>query len=354
MNLPFRSQLEAVVGNEYLVRALSQIASVIGVTPLAIGTASIRIGTGLPEGAQTGNIGDLYLRTDVSTTDPPPIAYSPGVNPTLTGLAIPETVLSANTPTLFTKIRYNGSPNGWTTPGAWQHIVDRRSIETTKHNWNPHPSGFPLLTNTIVHWTGGDGTDADLTVTGLLSGYQGQLVLIRNSNTTVGASTMSFVHASGNSSYGNRFTNALTSADTKIGVNGYVLYEYDETSWRLIHHDQGASIAWTPIDSSGAGLSLTVTSARYTKVGNAVYVSADITYPVTANGANALLGGLPLTTAAYYTAFPLGYSTGPANLFWYIGPSGTTLTPSFETSGTQATNAQLSAAHMIGTGTYFV
>lgn len=53
---------------------------------------------------------------------------------------------------------------------------------------------------------------------------------------------------------------------------------------------------WTPADSSGASLSLTVTTARFTKIGRLVEVEFDITYPTTANGANAEISGLPYAT----------------------------------------------------------
>jgi hypothetical protein len=54
---------------------------------------------------------------------------------------------------------------------------------------------------------------------------------------------------------------------------------------------------WTPVDSSGAGLGLTVSAAKYTKIGNIVTLSATINYPATASGAAVLIGGIPFTVA---------------------------------------------------------
>lgn len=51
---------------------------------------------------------------------------------------------------------------------------------------------------------------------------------------------------------------------------------------------------WTPTDSSGAGLSLSVTYAKYRSVGNTVFLMAKITYPVTADGNGAQIAGLPV------------------------------------------------------------
>lgn len=54
---------------------------------------------------------------------------------------------------------------------------------------------------------------------------------------------------------------------------------------------------WTPTDASGAGLTLTEHNGGYTQIGNMVHAYAEITYPSTASGSNALIGGLPVTVA---------------------------------------------------------
>lgn len=51
---------------------------------------------------------------------------------------------------------------------------------------------------------------------------------------------------------------------------------------------------WTPIDSSGAGLALTINRAIYRTFGDLVMIQVNVTYPVTANGANASWAGLPI------------------------------------------------------------
>jgi hypothetical protein len=56
---------------------------------------------------------------------------------------------------------------------------------------------------------------------------------------------------------------------------------------------------WTPTDASGAGLTLSVASANYAKIGNTVRLQAQITYPSNASGASVLLGGLPFSSAEY-------------------------------------------------------
>lgn len=56
--------------------------------------------------------------------------------------------------------------------------------------------------------------------------------------------------------------------------------------------DVGTGADWTPADGSGAGLTLTVNSARIWKVGKLVWGEMDVTYPATASGANANISGL--------------------------------------------------------------
>ncbi len=62
--------------------------------------------------------------------------------------------------------------------------------------------------------------------------------------------------------------------------------------------------AWTPADGSGASLTFSAVNASYTKIGNMVFAYFTLTYPVTANGSNALISGLPVAvpTATYSEA----------------------------------------------------
>jgi len=111
---------------------------------------------------------------------------------------------------------------------------------------------------------------------------------------------------------------------------------------------------WTPADASGAGLTISVTAGttpKYTRIGNIVFFTADISYPSTADTNNARLS-LPVPTSA---TNPLGtgvigfrsdsifsviavYSTGTS----IIGPLNT-----FQT------NANLSGVRIFYSATYF-
>ncbi len=56
---------------------------------------------------------------------------------------------------------------------------------------------------------------------------------------------------------------------------------------------------WTPVDVSGASLTFTVSSSpSYTKIGRLVIAAAIVTYPSTASGSTAKIGGFPFTIAS--------------------------------------------------------
>lgn len=61
--------------------------------------------------------------------------------------------------------------------------------------------------------------------------------------------------------------------------------------------DDYEEAAWVPTDGSGAGLSLTVTKAKVTKIGRQFTIFLDVTYPATASGAAAQINGCPFTDA---------------------------------------------------------
>jgi hypothetical protein len=111
--------------------------------------------------------------------------------------------------------------------------------------------------------------------------------------------------------------------------------------------------AWTPSDTSGASLSLTLGTCRYLKVGKLVAAEFDITWPITASGAGVQIGGLPFTSAADGNVWPIAIS---------LGALGTTFTGQVlnssknftfdDVSGVQKTNVQFSASHVTGAAIY--
>jgi hypothetical protein len=54
---------------------------------------------------------------------------------------------------------------------------------------------------------------------------------------------------------------------------------------------------WSPTDVSGAGLTFTTFDTKYTKIGNRVFFGGSITFPVTADTSQIVIGGLPYTAS---------------------------------------------------------
>ena len=68
MNVPGRAQIEALPGGFHIYQAIDYVARAVGLSPTYVGSARILSGTGAPESRVVGSIGDLYLRTDGSTS----------------------------------------------------------------------------------------------------------------------------------------------------------------------------------------------------------------------------------------------------------------------------------------------
>lgn len=92
-------------------------------------------------------------------------------------------------------------------------------------------------------------------------------------------------------------TNLAGSANIPVNCSGV---QFNGGGTTLSNYQQGT---WTPIDASGAGLSIaSIFSANYTRIGNLVFIQCHIGYPINANGAQIEIGGLPFTVGNYCTA----------------------------------------------------
>jgi hypothetical protein len=118
------------------------------------------------------------------------------------------------------------------------------------------------------------------------------------------------------------------------------------TSELLADYEEGT---WVPTDASGAGIAITPSSCRYTKIGRAVTIQGRITFPSTANTATAQIGGLPF---AYADFFPVSIIYIGSTLASYLlGLNGTSFYI-FNNTGTPQTNATLTGADFYFGGTY--
>lgn len=113
--------------------------------------------------------------------------------------------------------------------------------------------------------------------------------------------------------------------------------------------------SWTPADASGAGLTITpaANSCKYIKIGKLVYVTANISYPITASGSTCLLSGLPfpVDSASYSVgsmqAIPTKEGAVPIGLI-----NTSTFRFDYQAGGVILTNAQLSAKSFVFSFTY--
>jgi hypothetical protein len=233
-------------------------------------------------------------------------------------------------------------------------------------------SGQPVVTNTVISSTAFNALTADLG-TGLSTTItkDGQttatakipfalgLSAAAASNLAAGTvaapglylatDTGTGLYRIGANNYGVAVSGAkvLDISATGLGVTGTML-----VGGLAITPAEGT---WTPIDSSGASLSLTSALGKYKKVGSIVWFSFQCAYPVTASAAAATIGGLPFTAA----------NTGPDNVTATMQTNGSTAAASsvnqnastislqIASTSVQFTNAQLSTLFIRSSGFYF-
>jgi hypothetical protein len=220
----------------------------------------------------------------------------------------------------------------------FQALLMGASITSTStgavNNWAPGVDG-----HTLIEWNGA----ADATFSGLTLGQAGLTVTVKNVTTTKVAY---FLHQSGLSSVGNKFTNYIASGLTPVAPLGTVTYRHDGTSWQIVSHVQGATLPWVPADGSGASLVFNVVTANYLVAGRLVYVDTQLVYPSTANASVAKITGLPFITAGRCT---LGVA-GSVDFATQI-TSSVTIDIIAPGGGTK-TNTQMSLANFYMSGTY--
>lgn len=169
----------------------------------------------------------------------------------------------------------------------------------------------------------------------------------------VNASTVVVNHARGWAclvSDGGSKWSSVDASDAFVGMSG------DATATRAgavtVNKLQGQSVTpgggWTPSDQSGAGLTFTSVSTEYDQIGNRVFVSAEFTYPTTADGSTNKIGGLPVPvpnkgyTDLSITACGISGYGLPSTMLLNKGAS--TFQLQINNAGSFATNAQLSGS----------
>jgi len=108
--------------------------------------------------------------------------------------------------------------------------------------------------------------------------------------------------------------------------------------------------SWTPTDVSGAGLTITNNFAFYTKIGNMVFASCDITYPSNSNGSNAQFS-MPFASTNYANGY-VGYSSYTTTALYFENTSGSSTMTISNSSFAQLSNATVSGKRFIITMVY--
>jgi hypothetical protein len=155
---------------------------------------------------------------------------------------------------------------------------------------------FPSASKTLMasDYTNGLTLTANALLTGGGSGAAPNAVAITGLVQGNGASAPAAYGGSGTCS-SNQWITALSAAGAKTCTQPATTNLSDVVS----------AGSWTPADASGAGLTFTSVNASYTRLGNLVFAYFILTYPSTANGSNASISGLPVTSAsATYTTTP--------------------------------------------------
>lgn len=116
---------------------------------------------------------------------------------------------------------------------------------------------------------------------------------------------------------------------------------------------------WTPSDQSGAALTLSPTtgsSNTYYQIGKLVLFTFDFSWPVQANGATVLIGGLPAAAATTGTNAQTGLvnlNTGAGGADRILIFNGSATFAPCTVASVSPTNSQMSGARLRGSGMYF-
>lgn len=141
--------------------------------------------------------------------------------------------------------------------------------------------------------------------------------------------------------------NGLKISNTNV-VSGASAINFGQTN--LNYYEEGT---WTPSDQSGAGLTFTVTNARYTRIGRICHVECFLNFPTTASGLGAIIGGLPFTANGFGTGV-ISCSVSGINALARFDAGQSRFAVMNPAGAANILNSALSTGYIIFTGTYHI
>lgn len=141
-----------------------------------------------------------------------------------------------------------------------------------------------------------------------------------------------------------------------VGIYHVVLYaEVEQGAQQTAASASGGNAnfgTFTPIDVSGANLTFSVAMGKYAIGDSVAHVDLVVNYPVTADGSNAQIGGLPFKGTTVAGSGAVGFYNGatPPTALLQVGNAGMT----FFQAGVQQTNANLSAKNIAVSLSYVI
>lgn len=266
MEVPFRAEIEKQEGGLFVVKAMQKLFEQLQQQPFRVGANYIRTGAGTPEGTVAGEVGDIYLRTDSTT--------SFSSDPAVRASALYVKYLGARP--LF----------GWY-PMVAIPLAGLPNLQV------PYSNGTPILQS-----------DPDFTFDGVSTLNAVNLTV--SSTLTTGAAVV--VNAG-----------LLFPAVQNPSSNVNTLDDYEEGTWTPAIGGTGGT----------SGQVYSVQSGQYVKVGQIVSCNGHITFTTlgTLTG-NVQLQGLPFTTSSVTGAGEFGLANGLTTAMVSLGlevqASGTT------------------------------
>ena len=146
---------------------------------------------------------------------------------------------------------------------------------------------------------------------------------------------------------------AATASASGSGITFPATQSASSDANTLDDYEEGT---WTPTDGTGAGLTLSVTSASYTKIGRLVFINTYLTYPTTSNATSAVISGLPFTAQGGSNySYIIGRTQNNIGnqIVWQVNTASTTMAANYgwNSVGTP-TNANFSGGYILISGCY--